>query len=210
MVRARDADYRARMELSPPQITSQALHRVGRDGSHLGVIIGISSADWRTLDLVFQYSIDEGHSWRPLLRDVEAPRRRWSAVVYGVRSGETVLVRAALGNEIGATAAFTVADGVDAATEHLRGFVPPAPKPPAQPSPSRRRVRRSPNLSSSAYFTTGTSQAYHSSPDCPALRSGQSGVAWRGGSPAGVLSETVTDAIFEGKRPCCVCRPRSA
>ena len=159
------------------------------------------------LDLSFEYSIDEGRSWRRLSRDVEAPQRKWSAVVYGVRSREPVLVRAVFGEERGPAASFTVVEGVDAATEHLRAFVPREPKPPTRPSPSRRLIRRSPNLDRSVHFTTGSSQAYHSSADCPAFRGGQSGVAWRGGNPAGVLSETVTDAIFEGKRPCLVCRP---
>lgn len=195
------------MELNRPAIDSQTLHRLGRDGSHLGIVIGFSSDDWRTPDLSFEYSIDEGRSWRRLARDVEAPRGKWSAVVYGVRSRETVLVRAVLGDERGPAASFIVAEGVDAATEHLREFVPHEPKPPSRPSPSRRLIRRSPNLNRSVHFTTGSSQAYHSSPDCPALRGGQSGVEWRGGNPAGVFSETVTDAIFQGKRPCRVCRP---
>lgn len=195
------------MGLSPLTVESQALHRVGHDGSHLGVRVRFSSEDWRTPSLSFQYSIDGGRTWRPLARDEEGPRTAWSAVVYGVRSQDSVLVRAVLGDEAGPTAEFSVMEGVDASTEHLKQFVPRMPALPSRPVPQRRLVRRNRNLNRSAHFSTGSSEAYHSSPDCPALRGGQSAVEWRGGTPAGVVSESVTDAIFEGKRPCRVCRP---
>ena len=193
------------MGLHPPEIHGQSLHTVGRGGTDLGVVISFSSPDWRLLDLSFGYSIDDGHSWRPLVRDSESPKRRWSAVVYGVRSHETVRVRPVLGDEVGPETAFTVRQGIDASTEYLRAFVPSGRS--THNAPPRRQIKRSQHLNRSVHFTTGFSQAYHSSPDCPAFRRGQSGVAWRGGTPAGVVSETVSDAIFEGKRPCRVCRP---
>ena len=195
------------MELEPPTIHSQALHRVGQDGAHLGVAICFSSPDWQTPGLQFQYSIDAGQSWRPLSQNTSSSRHGWSGIVYGVRSGELVNLRAVVGDEFGPMTPFTVMAGIDAAADHLRTFVPKAPERRIRPSVSRHQLRRRVPLDRTVHFTVGFSQAYHSSPDCSALRAGQSGVAWRGGSPADVLSETVTDAIFEGKRPCRVCRP---
>lgn len=195
------------MELSPPVINWQT--PLGPAGAQLGVVIGFNSPDWQTPDLTFTYSIDNGRSWRPLVRDSAVAQRGWSAVVYGVKSRETVLVRAALEGETGPPVAFTVAEGVDAATSELRKFIPNDSQSWSQPPLQRRLIRRNQNLGRTVYFTTGFGEVYHASPDCSGLRSGQSGVAWRGGTPADVVAETVSDAIFEGKRPCRVCRPPS-
>lgn len=197
------------MNLSRPEIVSQALHRVGRDGPHLGALITFSSPDWREPQLQFEYSVDDGDSWRPLTRSTSSRREGWSGVVYGVRTGEKVLVRALLGDLIGPSTSFDVSGHIQPADEKLRYFVPRAPQESIRSSTSRRAPTRRVARDSPAHFTLGASDVYHTSPDCSALRAGQSGVAWRGGTPATVVSETVTDAIFEGKRPCRVCRPSS-
>lgn len=179
--------YACELGLNPPKIHAQSLHTVGQGGIDLGVVISFSSPDCRLLDLFFEYSINDGDSWRPLVRDSDSPQRSWSAVVYGVRSHETVRVRAVLGDEFGPETAFTVREGIEAATEYLRAFTPIGRRP--HIAPPRRPIMRGQHLNRSTHFTTGFSQAYHSSPDCPALRSGQSGVEWRGGTPAGVVED---------------------
>jgi hypothetical protein len=126
--------YALGMGLNPPEIHGQLLHTVGSGGIDLGVVISFSSPDWRLLDLFFEYSIDDGDSWRPLVRDSDSPQRSWSAVVYGVRSHETVRVRAVLGDEFGPETAFTVREGIEAATEYLRAFTPIGRRPHIAPA----------------------------------------------------------------------------
>jgi hypothetical protein len=195
------------MRLDHPEIIWQALHRMGADGDHLGVTIGFTYPDWWTPGLRFEYSIDDGRSWRPLNRNNADPRRSWSGIAYGVKSGETIGVRATLDDDVGPVTWFVVIDGIDAGVDHLRTFIPKTGERGFKPSVWHRKPRRQAGPGRPVHFTVGSSHAYRLSPDCSALRSGQSGVAWRGGSPAEVLSGTVTDAIFEGKRPCRVCHP---
>jgi hypothetical protein len=196
------------MRLAPPEIESHMLHTEARNGTHLGVMIRFSHKHPNTPGLRFQYTIDGEKTWRPLNRSTPIPSRVWTAVIYGVKSGDKVQIRTLVGEEEGeAHAVFVVRPGVDASTDRLRGFVPRAPEEGIRPTSWRRAPRRRVASRSDVYFTTGWSQAYHSSPDCAALRSGQRGVEWRGGDPAMILNDSMTGAEFEGKRPCRVCRP---
>ena len=61
------------------------------------------------------------------------------------------------------------------------------------------------NFPSTVYMTTGWSSAFHKSPKCEYLQSGQSLVSKRGGSPAAVQAVTIQEALGSGKFACLGC-----
>ena len=61
------------------------------------------------------------------------------------------------------------------------------------------------NFPSTVYMTTGWSSAFHRSPNCEFLQSGQSQVSKRGGSPAAVQAVTIQEALGSGRFACLGC-----
>jgi len=56
-------------------------------------------------------------------------------------------------------------------------------------------------------MTSGSSDAFHGTEGCRALRDGQAAILRRGGSPADVRHVALTEALGAGKAPCLVCFP---
>lgn len=56
-------------------------------------------------------------------------------------------------------------------------------------------------------MTSGSSDAFHGSEDCHALRDGQAAILRRGGSPADVRHVALNEATGAAKAPCLVCFP---
>lgn len=56
-------------------------------------------------------------------------------------------------------------------------------------------------------MTIGSSDAFHGTVDCRALRDGQAAILFRGGNPADVRHVALSEALGAGKAPCLVCFP---
>jgi hypothetical protein len=57
------------------------------------------------------------------------------------------------------------------------------------------------------YMTRGWSSAFHKSPTCDALQSGQEQVVRRGGDAAEIEPVNIQTALGSGRFPCLICLP---